>query len=759
MKTSLNSNIEWQPIFFRDDIDEDIESMQMLLQQKPYIKKFDFFYSQLQELIRIENIEEYDASMRSVIWQKNNLKNKNTIVAGVWVYYPWAERLVHILNKNDFIKVRTSRNKYKITDEEAGILSNKKVGIIGLSVGQSIALTIAIERIVGEIRLADFDIIELSNLNRIRTGLHNIGIPKVYVTAREIAEIDPFLNISCFDKGISEENIHEFCLANGRLDLLIDECDSLDIKLLCREYCKQNKIPVLMDTSDRGMLDIERFDLEPSRPILHGLVADLHSSTLKGLTTEQKVPYVLSIIGVNTISERAKASMIEVNQSILTWPQLSSSVALGGAIAADTCRRIFLNELTVSGRFFVDVEEIVKEHTLNNKSVSLPLKPAPLSIEQVRTIINSYAGHMEDNSFQPSKEEIDAIVEAASLAPSGGNCQPWKWIYTKGYLFLLHDISRSFSFLDYNHFGSYVAFGAATENLILKSHSLNLEVETIFSPLEERKELIAVFKFYKEKNEYTEAHDFDSLSNYITSRTTNRKISPRKEIDKHHIITYNKLLFPQDELKFSFTDQLTDIEKISQVVSNAEKQRLLNAWGHNDFVNEIRWTKEENEKYRDGIDLATLDLSDTDKAALQVLKDWQTIDLIKKWDKGNALKKMVSKSVMTSSAVGLITAPYYTAHFLYRAGRLIERIWLQATKDNIAFQPISPLTFMLPRLDGNCNDINEKMKSELYESHTKIIEIFGLNQVVPVFLFRLFIPDDKPIGSLRKTLNEIFIYD
>ncbi len=33
----------------------------------------------------------------------------------------------------------------------------------------------------------NFDTLELSNLNRIRTGVHNMGIPKVVITAREIA--------------------------------------------------------------------------------------------------------------------------------------------------------------------------------------------------------------------------------------------------------------------------------------------------------------------------------------------------------------------------------------------------------------------------------------------------------------------------------------------------------------------------------------------------------------------------------------------
>jgi ribosomal protein S18 acetylase RimI-like enzyme len=44
-----------------------------------------------------------------------------------------------------------------------------------------------------------------------------------------------------------------------------------------------------MDTSDRGLLDIERFDLEPERPIFHGLIGDVDPARLRGLPSKEKV--------------------------------------------------------------------------------------------------------------------------------------------------------------------------------------------------------------------------------------------------------------------------------------------------------------------------------------------------------------------------------------------------------------------------------------------------------------------------------------
>lgn len=66
------------------------------------------------------------------------------------------------------------------------------------------------ERVCGELRLADFDVLELTNLNRIRTGTHNLDLPKVYSVAREIAEIDPFIKVKCFAAGLTEKNMDFF---------------------------------------------------------------------------------------------------------------------------------------------------------------------------------------------------------------------------------------------------------------------------------------------------------------------------------------------------------------------------------------------------------------------------------------------------------------------------------------------------------------------------------------------------------------------
>jgi len=352
-----------QPIILRLDDSADKLTFNELLEGSKIKFVCDEIYGQLEELIKVQNPSvNFRQDQYSELINKH-LAGKDINEYGAWVYYPWNQRLVHLLDEEEFIEVRTNRNRNKITKEEQDKLRAKKIGIVGLSVGQSIALTMVMERICGELRLADFDTAELSNLNRIRTGVHNLGLNKTIIAAREILEIDPFLNVKIFSDGLHEGNMDEFFCAGDKLDLFIEVCDGLNVKIKSRYKAREFQIPVVMDTNDRGMLDVERFDREPTRPILHGLADGLDPDSIENLTNEEKIPYILKIVGADTMSARLKASMLEVKKSINTWPQLASSVTLGGGVTTDVCRRILLDQFHDSGRYYVDLDEIIDNKT------------------------------------------------------------------------------------------------------------------------------------------------------------------------------------------------------------------------------------------------------------------------------------------------------------------------------------------------------------------------------------------------------------
>jgi len=370
INSSINApdhSMIYRPLYFRLINPDEGEKLKALISANPNLIIYDTIFNQLAELIKLNNPQKRltpEESARLIHLHLTTEIDKY----GVWVYFPWSNKLVHTLDEQEFAQVRTSRNVYKITPEEIDILKHKKIGVIGLSVGQSIALTLAMERTCGELRLADFDEIELSNMNRIKVNVQDLGLNKSIVAARQIAELDPFINVVCFTKGITADNIDDFFTAGGKLDILVEECDGIDIKILARIKAKELGIPVVMDTNDKGMLDVERFDLEPERPIFHGKVNELEELTtdqltekLNQLTIPEKIGYLAKIIGYENLSQAMMRSVGEMNKTIVGWPQLASAVTLGGAMITDISRRILLKQFSSSGRYFVDFDNLFKD--------------------------------------------------------------------------------------------------------------------------------------------------------------------------------------------------------------------------------------------------------------------------------------------------------------------------------------------------------------------------------------------------------------
>ncbi|WP_329275526.1 GNAT family N-acetyltransferase [Streptomyces sp. NBC_01451] len=347
----------WQPVLYDLGHDEDRRGFETLLGSGGVREVMDTIEDQLRELVTSREPvlrASPEAVERAVAEQLGGIAPREY---GTWVWYPWSGRLVHLLPREEFRLVRTDRNRGRIERPEQRRLLGRRVGIIGLSVGGSAALTFAMEGIGGAFKLADFDTLSVSNLNRLRAGVHHLGLNKCVIAARQMLEIDPWLDIEIHPGGLTDDTMDEFFTGGaGPIDLLVEECDTPYVKVAARERARALRIPVVMDANDRGLLDVERFDLEPDRPLLHGLLGDTVSGDLTGLTFEETVDVILTMVDRERISPELAAAVPQIGSTLSSWPQLASGVALGGALTAEAARRILLGLPRPSGRFYTDLE-------------------------------------------------------------------------------------------------------------------------------------------------------------------------------------------------------------------------------------------------------------------------------------------------------------------------------------------------------------------------------------------------------------------
>jgi nitroreductase len=663
---------------------------------------------------------------------------------GRWVFYPWSGRLVHLLPPDTFRELRADRNRYRITAPEQARLRQATIGIIGLSVGQAAALTLALEGVGGRLRLADHDTLDLSNLNRLRAGVHELGLSKCVIAARQLAEIDPYLDVEVVPEGVHRHNVDQFL---DGLDLLVEECDDLLVKVLVRERARARRIPVVMDTSERGLVDIERFDREPDRPVLHGLVGDLRAETLAGLQTKDKVPFVLRILGEDTLSPRFAASLPEIRETLSTWPQLASGVALGGALVTDVTRRILLGELTTSGRFNVDVEAIIADGAA--RLADAPPFPADPPADPASLLRDIPLPPVPAHS-PPDRAVAEALVAAAILAPSGHNAQPWRFRWADGALACRLDPARRLDALDFADGGAWVALGAAVLNVELAARAAGLAPRTELFPDAADPDLGARVHLG------AGPVDRDPLFPWIGRRVTNRRLGTRVPLGDAPAALAAEVA--REGSTLVWRDEPAALDAIGVVLGGGDRLTFLTAPLHAEVFAGMRWNGDDVRATRDGLDVSTLGMSAADVVALRVLAKWPRAALLGRLGGGRALEQAARDAVAASSAVAMIVTPGDGPRASLRGGRALQRMWLRAEALGLAIHPVATLPYLFARLAaGGVAAWGEETVTALRALEVDFRAVFPRRPGhTEVLLFRVGVAPPADARAVRRPVADVF---
>jgi len=643
-----------------------------------------------------------------------------------WVYYPWRRAVVRLLGPRSFELLRLNRNRNKLTQKEQTKLRSLRVGVIGASAGHSIAHVLAMEGIVGELRLADFDEIELTNLNRIPAGVMDLGVNKAVVLARRVAEIDPYLAVTAFTDGITPENLARFI---DGLDLIIEECDSLDIKFLVREAARDRAIPVIMETSDRGVLDVERFDLEPHRPIFHGLLGEMSYEKLAGLTTEQKGPFVLRLLGAADVSARAAASALELGQTISGWPQLASEVTLGAATVAAAVRRFGLGELP-SGRVRFDVEEILSG-----------IAPVTVDNSLQRDLMSPPPVDPPTSSLDP----IDRIVDAARRAPSGGNVQPWRFEADDSQI-RFYLVPERTSKMDVRHRASYLSIGAALFNARVAAASLHMVGQVQLFP--ESKSSLHVATLHLGSGMDPE---IEQLEPYLLSRAANRRMGQAVPLDPSQLEMMERAVHKEGAQLRVITDR-ERIVKLGSMLADADRMRFLIPEIHREMMHEVRWPGRDS--LEEGLDVRTLEMDPGSLGMMQLLGRADVMDNLREWRAGKVLGLRTQAAVNSSSGLMVVTVPRAEAQWYVRAGAAMERLWLLGERMGLAMQPVSPLYLFATNEEELVELGGERRFNELSEHSERFREVWDIADTEALgMVFRVFQADAPSVHSIRLPLE------
>lgn len=739
----------FRPMLYNAGTPEGRAEVEQLLAEGRVVAVQDSLWAQLEDLAEALEPREVELSRAERAERARALLGGQPEAEyGTWVYYPWSGSLVHVLPCEAYRRLRADRNRLRITGEQQKLLGSTWVAVAGLSVGRAAALTLALEGVGGRFHLADMDALALSNLNRLQAGVQQLGVNKALLAARALAELDPYLEVEVFTQGVTEHNLEDFL---GGVDLLVEECDDLTMKVRLRERARELRIPVLMETSDRGLLDVERYDLEPHRPLLHGLVGEVRAEQLAGLSGKEKVPFVLRVLQPERASAALLASLVELKTSVYTWPQLGSAVALGGAVVADVGRRVLLGEPVGSGRYYVDVGEQVRE------GAQVALRP-PEPVEPPA----GPAGPVEvgprpvGRQGEVSEEEVRWLVAHAVLAPSGGNAQPWRFRWARGVLEAQVDPGRSRALLDWQGTASYVALGGALACLEAAAAVLGLRAEVERLP-EPTRPLLA-WRARLVRGEPVPGAE-ERLER-LRLRVTNRRRGDGRRLEEAHAAALQEAV-GAGPVRLQWLRRQGELAEAGALLGRVDRLLFQDEELHREMMAEVRWTAAGARATRDGLELATLELGPADEAALQVLRRWPAMEYLRRSGAGAGLEVPARKATEAAAAVGLLTCEGTGAASYLEGGRVLARVWAEASARGLAFQPHSPVTFLFSRLlRGWGEGLSERVCQELRGLRKSYEQLFTVSEnEAEVLLFRLSYAGPPTARSLRRRVEEVLTVD
>ena len=350
-----------------------------------------------------------------------------------------------------------------------------------------------------------------------------------------------------------------------------------------------------------------------------------------------------------------------------------------------------------------------------------------------------------------SRDIISAVVQAAIQAPSGDNCQPWRFRWDGTHLRVVFLAGRAESVYDIRSLASWISLGAVITNMTIAATLHGLQTAVELFPSGDAPGVVARARFA------SGPVAADPLAEAIPARSVNRRPYQREPLPAILREEAQSLVASSAGARLSWVDTEPVKGQIAALAAQNDRIMFENRALHDGVYGWIRWTRAEAERRRDGMPAETLELSPFERPGLRLLGSWRWARVAGALRLSRVLPVRARKIYERSGAIALLSVRGDQPEDFVRGGEVLERIWLTATRHGIAFQPITGITFLLlrMRLQGG---------EGLSPDHRKVLERVaeGFARMYPegapespIMLFRLGLASPPSGRALRLPLEQV----
>lgn len=647
-----------------------------------------------------------------------------------------------------FMDTAFARNLGILTPAEQERLFRSRVAVPGLGgVGGLHCVTLA--RLgVGAFNMADPDSFELANFNRqYGASMRHLGQSKLSAMVEEVHQINPHATISPFPAGLTPSTLDDFLAG---VDVVVDGLDFFAFKVRRSLFNRARELgipvvtaaplgftsSVLVFTAESMSFD-EYFDIQDGMP-----------------ERECLLRFAVGLAPVGLHLGQMDSSRVSLDHG--RGPSLGIACLLCAALAATETVRLVTGRPGLKAApwsYQVDPLGGRSRWSRPRRGNASLLQRAKLWYVR-NLVLGGDAGNIRKapptpnpahNESKPTSEHLLWLAQAAQQAPSGDNCQPWKFKAVDGTLQIFLNPDEDQSFFNIRQLASVIACGAAVQNVVCAAPDIGWEAHPQLLPDSADQNLMAGVRFTQ-----TDMHP-DPLGDAVWTRCTNRRMYAKRPVDA---FCREQLEESAKSAQLLSVHEPEKIRKLGELLYLADRIRVERRDLHEHFIKMTRFDPPDGTGYDDGLPLKNLYAGAAGEAFLRLTRPWRAMRAANTIGLGRLVALHSKLSMRASPMAGLVCVESSSLEDFLKGGMAMERVWLTATRLGLALQPMTAITlfWLRWRLDGPeaFSATHRKLLENVWPEFEALFPELG-GTCWPVMLFRVGYAKPIRFGTQRRS--------
>ncbi|WP_243361495.1 ThiF family adenylyltransferase [Fundidesulfovibrio terrae] len=601
------------------------------------------------------------------------------------------------LEARRFADLAFARNLGILTPGEQEALRRARIAIPGLG-GVGGMHCAALARLgVGAFNLADPDSFEAVNFNRqFGATMRHLGHPKLAAMIEEARQINPHLDIRSFPQGVTPANLDEFL---DGVSVVVDGLDffAFDVRRALFNRARERGIPVVTAAPLGFTSSVLVFTPQ-------SMSFDDYFDIREGLSERERLlRFAVGLAPGGLHLGQIDASRVSLDAG--RGPSLVTACLLCAALAATEAVRLVLGRpggaVVPHSLQFDPLSGRCRRPRPRKGNASLSQRAKLWFVRNV--ILDREPPHLRPVPPEPApagdtaaipREHLLWLAQAAAQAPSGDNCQPWRFGIESGRLQVHLNPQEDQSFFNFRQMASLVACGAAVQNVLTAAPGIGWAARESLLPDAGREDLLADIDFSRVPAAP------DPLADSVWLRCTNRRpCAARREVDPFSQESLREAAAPAH---LFFVQHQRPMRGLARLVYLADRIRVERRDLHEHFMGMTRFDPPDGGDSPDGLPLKNLYAGAAGESFLRLTRPWNHMRAANVLGIGRLVALHSKQSIAKSPLAGLVCVESTAREDIVRGGMALERVWLTATRLGLAIQPMTAITLFWLRwkLDG-----------------------------------------------------------